>query len=525
MKINLKYYILNSILIFLFASCSLNEDIEPSIQPKSKGEFTKLSPFDTRLMDLTTYLISIDNALAQGKEKGLDYGRLMWGNGYAYKTDDHEYTIVPFSPDGDKLISLVATKKDGEFVVFIREAPIEEKAGTNINGRVILKSVTGIELYSQWYQDGELLTEAESSFTRLKSGDLEFGNLLPEVTVYGTDMSGGNSNNDWGSNNWWDVENVYPTIGSTSNNDGYDYTGGGGGGTSSGGSYGGSSSSNSNNSFYPAFMQAKQANLTITQISTNKLQIMSPRLDFIENSELVQYPDYSGYFYIYSGYWIYYDVYGENQSIWIENDFDIGQWYDFEFDNTPNLARELTNIIAQIPVELSKTLARYALPIEDAYIVWTGVDFDGIERSPYWAAGGIIFTIMPGGKALKPISKILPGTKMVLGKAGKTWVATFKAFNKYNYRYNLQQLTGKLGINMQAHHVFPQKFANKFSGKINIHDPQYLQWWSTSTHSQKAYEYNELWRQFFEQYPNPNKSQILQEGKRIMKEFGLDVLY
>ena len=54
---------------------------------------------------------------------------------------------------------------------------------------------------------------------------------------------------------------------------------------------------------------------------------------------------------------------------------------------------------------------------------------------------------------------------------------TFRSFTLNNFRYNLQVLTGKTGNGLQAHHVLPQQFADKFSRVgLNINDPRFGAW-------------------------------------------------
>lgn len=392
MKFTPKYLFFFLVSLLMATSCSYIEDLsleEDDLygQQASSGEFTKLSNFDTRLMDLTGYLLSAEQTLKKGNENGIEWQRLVWDSGYLYSINGREYIIVPFVPDNSGVIQcLVAKQKGNKFNVLIRESSGNNNQFEAFDGVVDLKSPDGNKLCSQLYEKGKLVTDDLSSLPRLKSTDIEYGGvLLDEIEVTAQDLSNCNT----------DLATMTATS-SFTDAGGYTYTVS----YDNSGSTGGLS-----NSYYNTYMQAKQSQLTITNTNSQTLAVSAPRSSFIADAILVQQPGSSGYMYTYSGYWVFIDAYLQNQSIWIENNSGNGQWYNFKFD-TPDLAGELTHIVTQIPVEISKLVARYALPIEDGYILWTGVDFDGLEQNRWWAAGGIVLAFIPETKAFKPVSKI-----------------------------------------------------------------------------------------------------------------------
>jgi RHS repeat-associated protein len=126
------------------------------------------------------------------------------------------------------------------------------------------------------------------------------------------------------------------------------------------------------------------------------------------------------------------------------------------------------------------------------------------------------------------IGRVFQGGKWVLGmvragKAAKGSTQAFKAFTKSNYRHNLQVLTSKSGVGMDAHHIFPQ--ASRFQQHwnrvgLNIHDPKNLVWWESGAHRGATGAYNKAWDAFFRQYPNANFQQIQNFGKSLMKSYG-----
>ncbi|MEW6179159.1 MAG: RHS repeat-associated core domain-containing protein [Chloroflexota bacterium] len=101
----------------------------------------------------------------------------------------------------------------------------------------------------------------------------------------------------------------------------------------------------------------------------------------------------------------------------------------------------------------------------------------------------------------------------------------FKSFTSWNFRENLQRLTGK-GLDdtmgMEAHHVLPQEFAQDFAkAGINIHDPIYGSWVDAMAHRGWSYAYNAKWKEFFKS--ERTKEEILNFATRLSKEYGFDV--
>ncbi len=98
-----------------------------------------------------------------------------------------------------------------------------------------------------------------------------------------------------------------------------------------------------------------------------------------------------------------------------------------------------------------------------------------------------------------------------------------RAFTKANARHNLQVLTGEEGVGMHAHHIFPQakEFQTFFErAGINIHDPNNMRWWPKASHQKVAKEYNVAWTDFFDRKPSASKSEIFEEGHKLMRKYG-----
>jgi len=149
-------------------------------------------------------------------------------------------------------------------------------------------------------------------------------------------------------------------------------------------------------------------------------------------------------------------------------------------------------------------------------------DFTGLDYAEYLS---YVFPIGGGYKGGTKLLQWLSKTKAVspVIKVVQVIPKTFKAFTKSNYRYNLQVLTGKLGIGMDAHHIFPQaqRFLKHWKrAKINIHDPSNMSWWQLNAHRKAAAQYNKAWDQFFDKFPQATREQIQSFGNSLMKKYG-----
>ncbi len=108
----------------------------------------------------------------------------------------------------------------------------------------------------------------------------------------------------------------------------------------------------------------------------------------------------------------------------------------------------------------TKIVARYATPIEDAIILIDGKDFDGVEQNKMIAGGMLLVSIVPGGKVLKPVTKIAKGTKAwkITAKVGdRTVKLTFKVIDgvvNFGSRSKLATIIKTTPLE-EAHHIVP----------------------------------------------------------------------
>lgn len=101
------------------------------------------------------------------------------------------------------------------------------------------------------------------------------------------------------------------------------------------------------------------------------------------------------------------------------------QWSEMLI-NSENLGDELSDLFLLAGKDLGESLGTYVLPIEDIKILIDGKDFSGHDVSRWQAAGGILLTVVPGGKATAAGLKILKPVKKITDSATKTWRVVIK---------------------------------------------------------------------------------------------------
>jgi hypothetical protein len=175
----------------------------------------------------------------------------------------------------------------------------------------------------------------------------------------------------------------------------------------------------------------------------------------------------------------------------------------------------------------SHLLQQTGIPPQSSNLIDNGI---GIVATMGGAA--LLRTTTPPVVSYRGIISPPPTSSSGLGKTTAQMTTEidgfFKPFTKQYYRENLARFTGisPSGKSMHAHHVFPQKYVNKFIEKnINIHDPKYLTWWEASSHRMNAKQYNLEWKKFLFQNPQPTKAQILEKGRILMNKYGINVKY
>jgi len=139
-----------------------------------------------------------------------------------------------------------------------------------------------------------------------------------------------------------------------------------------------------------------------------------------------------------------------------------------------------------------------------AYGIWAG----------NMVAGMLDIWTLGTGTKLKAGLKI--GTTVVKATARTT--VTFSKFTSANFRSNLAKLTGAIPAGAQAHHILPQKFAQRFKNLgLNIHDPRFGAWLESGLHLRKSHTYNMAWDEFFLHNPNPTSDAVIREAEKLMQ--------
>jgi RHS repeat-associated protein len=168
-------------------------------------------------------------------------------------------------------------------------------------------------------------------------------------------------------------------------------------------------------------------------------------------------------------------------------------------------------------------LYEIASSISDAYATYQTVRDPNASTTEKLTTGGLFAAGM---------SPMVPGGAATAGRAAVRHaddIADAASFTGSNFRSNVARLLGDApSAAAEAHHVFPQagEFARNFSrAGIDVHDPKFGAWWTRPNHQQMAKEYNDRWRQFFGTTRNPTRDQILDFGRQLAKDYGLDTIF
>lgn len=101
-----------------------------------------------------------------------------------------------------------------------------------------------------------------------------------------------------------------------------------------------------------------------------------------------------------------------------------------------------------------------------------------------------------------------------------------RAFTRKNFRHNLRIVTGRAPAGHDAHHALPVKHEPWFKSRgINIHDPKYGAWWSSTPHKSNAYAWNKEWARFIRDNHKASVAEIHRQGREMLKSEGLRVAF
>jgi hypothetical protein len=132
-------------------------------------------------------------------------------------------------------------------------------------------------------------------------------------------------------------------------------------------------------------------------------------------------------------------------------------------------------------------------------------------------------TVTAAVKAFKYINKARNLARR--SDQAKRFVGSYRSFTKKEFRHNLMVRTGRNpASDVHAHHVFPHELRRDFSAKgIEVNDPKYGAWWASGPHldTHRIDQYNDRWKEFLTR--DPSTGQLIEFGRRIAQEYGLDI--
>ena len=148
------------------------------------------------------------------------------------------------------------------------------------------------------------------------------------------------------------------------------------------------------------------------------------------------------------------------------HDYETGKWYEYRLPPPDYQDTDLTFLFNAFWNGPAKFVGRYVLPLEDAIILIDGKDFDGIEQDRVQTAGFMIVGFIPGGKAFKPVTKIVSGitryrkiVKVTVNGVEKSISLPIKIVNGVvEFGSSGSKLRTVLNItdsDFQAHHIIP----------------------------------------------------------------------
>lgn len=141
------------------------------------------------------------------------------------------------------------------------------------------------------------------------------------------------------------------------------------------------------------------------------------------------------------------------------------QWYDIVVPAAISTSANPFDFVINEFWDGAKWTGRYIVPLEDVIIVLGGQDLDGNEANRYLAGGMLVIGLIPGGKLLKPVAKVVKGTqawRLVVKAGDKTVTLTYKIVNgfvDFGSRSKLGEIIIK-AAGEEAHHIIPWALRN-----------------------------------------------------------------
>jgi hypothetical protein len=74
-----------------------------------------------------------------------------------------------------------------------------------------------------------------------------------------------------------------------------------------------------------------------------------------------------------------------------------------------------------------------------------------------------------------------------------------------------------------AHHIFPQALQDIFEEDygIDIHDPEYGEWWNSVEHGANSAAYQQDWEEFLGEDPPPSLGEVFQFAQEMLENYNV----
>jgi hypothetical protein len=185
-------------------------------------------------------------------------------------------------------------------------------------------------------------------------------------------------------------------------------------------------------------------------------------------------------------------------------------------------------------VQAKKTfLAASTLATSGALMAATGVGAIGGGIAETGALAAVARGSIASGISFVTGNLATRTTNFITSTGSKLTTVKKPTYNASNYANKFKQEIKPYptdGKTYDIHHIFPQKASLKerfdeiltsFDG--TIHNPNLLTYWEMSPHRSAAKAYNKRWEDFFAEVSSPTEAQVLQFGRQLCKEYGLEI--
>jgi hypothetical protein len=110
-----------------------------------------------------------------------------------------------------------------------------------------------------------------------------------------------------------------------------------------------------------------------------------------------------------------------------------------------------------------------------------------------------------------------------VSRTGKASLRGFRA-EQGAFRRGLEKIAPPPSETAHAHHIFPQAMEKRFGEyEVDVWNPKYGTWWEGQSHLGVSYDWNQEWRVWLRSNPEASPEQVLEQGRKMAKDAGLEV--